>query len=304
MFWPMTLWLRMLEFRRMATRALRSLSSRAGGGPVAFRLLQHMWHGGVEINIAHFSAGAKWRRQLKWCWCRKNFLRFLFSSREVVQVWGLSVCHWDLVLSILAMMNKAPDSPDSKKGCSCWVLETSMAIVSSPGDFWWKVWVALDPIGLGSAIRACRRSGAWQVAVRCFAHASGFPSARDWSYRWWVMGLNYEDMSAWVNPDTVFFFSPSPVHKLDLKTLPTLWQFVWGRWLPAIQTSSFTTISWLCTSRSRIGKVPHLLWKRWLHSRDYVLMLLVPWPLRMVDMWEAVRRCHNFWGSTPSRSKW
>ena len=30
------------------------------------------------------------------------------------------------------MMNKAPDSPDhSKKGCSCWVLETSMAVVSS-----------------------------------------------------------------------------------------------------------------------------------------------------------------------------
>ena len=49
----------------------------------------------------------------------------------------------------------------------------SMAV----GVFACKAWVALDPIGLGSAIRACRRSGnAWQVAVRCFAHASGSSS--------------------------------------------------------------------------------------------------------------------------------
>jgi len=49
----------------------------------------------------------------------------------------------------------------------------SMAI-HGDGVFACKAWVALDPIGLGSAIRACRRSGkAWQVAVRCFAHASG-----------------------------------------------------------------------------------------------------------------------------------
>ena len=67
----------------MATSALRSLSRRAGGGPVALRLLQHMWHGGVEINIAHFSAGARGRRYLKWCWCCwKSFLRFFgFSLR-------------------------------------------------------------------------------------------------------------------------------------------------------------------------------------------------------------------------------